>query len=288
MGGSSELTSIKTITLKEISDDLRSRRFLLAGVFYLVVSLIMAIVIWYAYGNATTIFRGNSPTDSVFILMGIFNFLLVILAIMISSDSISLEKRERTIYQTLSKPVERSSIILGKFLGSMITISVLFFFSSAVAYALTAISTGVYPGFGHIIGASLASLSMIMVLAVYVALGMLISVIVKNPIVAIVSSIIIWLAFSAISFIGSVLGIISSISTTGSNITTDPFKQYPIYAKLMIWISPSSHSIMSQFIGINPPSTVSGFPMWANVIFLLVYALILLSIAVVIFKKQDL
>jgi ABC-type transport system involved in multi-copper enzyme maturation permease subunit len=277
----------KDHNVKRDRDDVRSKRFILIGIFYIGFAIVMAGVTWYIYEKTPTDLQGIKPADFVFILMNLFNFILFVLAIMISSDSISLEKRERTIYQLLSKPVERSSVIIGKFLGSMITIFSFFVLSSAIAYLLASVSTGVYPDAGQVMGVMLAVIAMVLVFAVYVSIGLLISVFVKNPVISIISAIIIWIAFSAISFIGSVIGILMSGLAAGP-IVKDPFDQFPIYAKLMIWISPSSHSIMSQFIGSDRPATVSGFPMWANVVFLLAYAAILLSIAIVVFKRQDL
>ena len=241
-----------------------------------------------------TILATATPADLVLGVMNFASIVLMILAIMLPSDSVSQEKSSRTIYQLLSKPVRRRSVILGKYLGCLAVISSLFMISAILSYVLTTALTGVLPGAGHVALIVLALLAMLLLFAVYVAIGILVSTVTRNPLISIVASLLVWAGFLAIDVAAFLLGIFSivnnaatvAITTAGS--TVDPFSLYPWYVKLIMWIDPGSHNVMGQILNGNSSALTSGLPLWANVIILLAYTGIALAACIVIFERQDL
>ena len=296
MPGKSELTDIMTVASKEFLDDLRSKRLLLIGIFYIGIGILLSGGVWFVYTKGWTpmLFITSTPADMVLSVMSLASILLVILAIILPSDSISQEKNSRTIYQLLSKPVRRRSVIIGKYLGSLSVISFLFIISAILSYVLTTVLTGVLPGAGRVAVIVLALIAMLLLFAVYVAIGILVSTVTRNPLVSIVISLLVWVGFLAIDIAAFILGIFSimgnavTTAVAASGGVVDPYSLYPWYVKIVMWIDPGSHNVMGQVLSGSSSGLTSGLPLWANVIILLAYTGIALAASIVIFERQDL
>lgn len=284
-----EINNAWTIATKEFRDNVLSKRFLIIGIFYVGVAfLLMGItVLGFMYNRDAYILGGFKPS-AVLSTMNMLNFILALLAVIVSSDAISIERKDRTIYQLLSKPVDRSTVVLGKFIGSLSIVSVLFVASAIFAYALTAVLTGIYPSPSDIPAVLAAILSMLILLAVYVAIGMFVSTITRNPLISILGSIMAWMGLLFCGIIGNMLG---SISASAGQIFLlgDPFPQYPIYAKVLVWIDPLSHGILDQLLSGDMANAVaSGLPLWANIVVLVAYTVLMLAASIEVFKRLDL
>ena len=295
MAVKSELTDIMTVASKEFLDDIRSKRLLLIGIFYIGIGLLLSGGIWFMYTKGwlpPTIFATSTPADIVLSVMNMASILLMILAIILPSDSISQEKSSRTIYQLLSKPVRRRSVIIGKYLGCLAVISSLFIASAILSYVLTTVLTGVLPGIGHVAAIVLSLLAMLLLFAVYVAIGILVSTVTRNPLVSIVVSLLVWVGFLAIDIAAFILGIFSLMGNAVTSAVTggvvDPYSLYPWYVKIVMWIDPGSHNVMGQVLNGSSSGLTSGLPLWANVVILLAYTCIALAASIVIFERQDL
>lgn len=300
-----DLSNILDIASKEFSDNITSKRFILIGIFYIGAALLLAglaIVVFYltmsAYNSSTDEMQkmtaemiiNDFRPDIVLSYMNILNIILALLAIIVSCDSISLERKDRTIYQLLSKPVERSSVVLGKFLGNLGVVSVLFVTGATIAYILTAVATGKYPSVDHLPAIAMAILFMVILLAVYVAVGMLISTVTRNPFISIIGSLIIWMGFWFLSTIGNMIGqtIVYNEHQFIIGTASDIFNYYPVYAKVLVWLDPLSHGVMPQILSGMPDQVAAGLPVWANIIVLLLYTCVALLASVLVFERQDL
>jgi len=279
-----EIQNIGTIAVKEFRDNLKSKRFIIIGVFYFGISLLIALAV-ILMNHYSASYGAIKPT-LYFDILVTMNVILALLAILVSADTISLEKKDRTLYQLLSKPVDRSSVILGKFLGCMGVVAGLFSASTIIAYLLTIILTGKYPSAGDLVLVLGAIISMVLVLAAYVALGVLISTITKNPYISMLCSIIVWIGLWFSSVFGNMLGY--NLATGGALISSKTFNDYPIYTKIMVWIDPLSHDITTPLLNPSIDQTAAGMPLWANIVFVLVYAAVLLIIAIMLFEYEDL
>jgi len=281
-----ELNNIFTIAAKEFRDYIKSKRFILVGILYAVMALAIIGITLLIFNNYKSIGMASQfKPSAVLSMMDILNLILVLLAVIITADTISAEKKDRTIYQLLSKPVERSTVVWGKFVGCLGVVSFFFTSSSLLAYALIAILTGVYPPAGDVMNVLEVIVFMILLFSVYVALGILISAVTKNPLISILGGVIAWMAFFFSNAIGGAMGNLA-INSGSTIVLGDPFPQYPIYAKILVLIDPISHDVVNFLLGSSqyPPD---GMPAWANVIFLLAYAGILLLVSVELFKRQD-
>ncbi len=281
-----ELNNIFIIAAKEFRDYIKSKRFILVGILYAVMALaIIGITMLMFNDYKSAGMAAEFKPSTVLSLMDVLNIILVLLAVIITADTISVEKKDRTIYQLLSKPVERSTVVLGKFVGCLGVVSFFFASSSLLAYILVAILTGVHPSVGDLMSILEVVVFMILLFSVYVALGILISTVTKNPLISILGGIIAWMALFFSNTIGGMIGNLS-VNNVNVIILSDPFPQYPIYAKALVLIDPISHDVVRFLLGssLEPPD---GMPAWANVIFLMAYVGILLLVSVELFKRQD-
>lgn len=291
MDTQTEMNNVWTIASKEFRDNVKSKRFILIGILYMGMALLLmgiTILSYHYYSSIAPagVDMGFKPSQ-VLSMINMLTFILALLAVIVTADTISIEKKDRTIYQLLSKPVNRSSVVMGKFLGCLGIVSFLFVVSALVAYALTALMTGVYPAAGDIMAVLEAIVSMVILFAVYVAIGILISTITKNPLISIIGAIIVWVGLLFSSIMGKAIGSLT-MTDASSLLATDPFTSYPIYAKALIWIDPSSHGIIDQLLSGGASQVVSGLPIWANVIVLLAYTVVLLLVSIELFNRQDL
>lgn len=299
-----EISNIYTIGRKEFMDNVMSKRFLGIGIFYVGMSLLLAAVVTFMYYSTLSVYNDPSVAeiskmqaeymlnsfspDMVLSYINILNLILALLAMIVTCDTISLERKDRTMYQLLSKPVDRSSIILGKFLGNLSIVTLLFLAGASVAYVIVAVLTGKYPDIGHIPSIVAAILSMVVLLAVYVSMGMIISSVTRNPFISIISSLLVWMGMWFSATVGNMVGDAALYSKTAF-VVGDPFTQYPIYAKIMVWLDPLSHGILPQLLDSTGSSQVAaGLPLWANMVFLLAYMGVFLLGSIVVFERSDL
>lgn len=276
-----EIRNIWTIASKEFMDNIGSKRFIILAIFYFGLELLLTAAAIMIIGRQPA----TSKASLVIEILNNVNIILAILAVIVSADTLSLERKDRTIYQLLSKPIERSSVVIGKFLGCLGVVATLFLSSALVAYALTAIIAHSYPSAGDIGLVIVSLLSMLVLLAVYVAIGVFVSSITKNPFISIIGSFLALIGLWFSSNIGNIIGY--NVASGGASLLIgDAFQQYPIYAQVMIWIDPLSHGVMSQILqGGGDPA--AGMPVWANVVFLLVYTGVLMVLSVMLFDYRD-
>lgn len=268
------------VAVKEFSDNVRSKRFVLIGIFYLAIALMCTAITTYLYSlTKNDPLPGMFTPAGVFSFMGIFNSILALLSLVVAADSISIEKKDRTIYQLLAKPVERGSVLLGKFIGCTGVVALLFSASAALAYVLTIALTGVYPSSGEVVNVIEGIAAMVLLLAVYVAIALLVSTITKNTLISIIGAIMAWAGLMFLNMVGGIIGMVS--------MSDQPLGQYPLYANVLKWLDPMSHNVMDMILA-GQAQDASGLPLWANVLILVAYAGILLLASIEIFKRQDL
>jgi ABC-type transport system involved in multi-copper enzyme maturation permease subunit len=283
-----ELNNVWTIATKEFKDYVKSKRFILVGILYGVMALaILGItVMGLNYEKSMGMLTDFLPSQ-VLGTMDYLNIILVLLAVIITADTISAERKDRTIYQLLSKPVERSTVIIGKFIGCLGVVSFFYIAGSVLAYALTAVAAGVVPTAADLLNSVMVIVFMVLLFSVYVALGVLISTVTRNPLISILGGIVAWIALFFSNTIGNMIGTLSLMSNSSIMLGADLFSSYPVYAKALVWIDPISHDIIRDLLGGTATATV-GMPFWANVVILLAYTGIMLLAAIELFKRQDL
>lgn len=186
---------MKTILLlasKEIREALRNRWVLAATALLAVLALTLAFL-----GSAPTGTVGAGALDVVVIsLASLTIFIVPLIALLISHDAIVGEIERGTMTLLLSYPVGRRQVLLGKFLGHIAILG----FATCVGYGLAALAlaaAGRADGGGWNAFAVMTA-SSVLLGAVFVAIGYLVSAQVRSRETAGGIAIGIWLVFVVI------------------------------------------------------------------------------------------
>ena len=196
------MRNIALIAAKEIQESLRNRWVLAMTVLLAALALSLTFL-----GSAPTGTVGARALDVVIVsLSSLTIFLVPLVALLISHDAIVGETERGTMLLLLSYPVSRGQVLLGKFVGHLAILAfatVLGYGTAAVTLAATgaAIDAESWTAFAGMIGTS------ILLGAVFIAIGYLISVLVRERATAAGIAIGAWLLFVVV-FDMALLGVL--------------------------------------------------------------------------------
>ena len=181
------MPTILTLAAKEIREGFRNRWVLATTLLLAALALTLALL-----GSAPTGTVGASRLDVVTVsLASLTIFLVPLIALLLSHDAIAGEAERGTLLLLHAYPVSRSAVILGKFAGQLAILAT----STILGYGVAAIAVGwnlaaaAWAAFAAMIGAS------ILLGAVFLALGLLASTLVRQRSTAGGIAIGLWLGF---------------------------------------------------------------------------------------------
>ncbi|MCP4471038.1 MAG: ABC transporter permease [Gammaproteobacteria bacterium] len=178
-----------TLALKELRDGFRNRWVAAAIVVLGILALVLSIL-----GSAPTGSVRVSELDiSVISLASLSVYLIPLIALMLSYDALVGEFERGTMMLLLAYPVTRWQIIIGKFLGHVLIMLI----AIVVGYGGTVVVLTLVTDSGTEGWQAYAAMmaSSLVLGAVFIALGYLISVIVRERATAAGASIGLWLVF---------------------------------------------------------------------------------------------
>lgn len=274
------MNNILTVARKEIQEGRRNR-------WVLATTLLLA-------GLALTLtFLGSAPTGNVGVnqldvvivsLSSLAIFLLPLIALLLSHDAIVGESERGTLILLLSYPVGRSEIVIGKFLGhlSILAFSTLIGFGAA-AVALVASGTVISPAswraFATMLGAS------ILLGAVFLSIGYLISTLVRERSTAGGVAIGIWLFFVLIYDMALLGGLVAAQGRSVPALLLDGLLlANPTDAYRLLNLGSGAASALSGMGGVAAGSSLSA-PILT--VALLLWAIVPLGIANIVFARRD-
>jgi len=177
------------LALKELRDGLRNRW--IGAAIVLLGSLALALSL---LGSAPTgSVRASDLDITVISLSSLSVYLIPLIALMLSFDALVGEFERGTMMLLLTYPVTRWQVIMGKFLGHVLILSVAIFagYGGAI-FIMTVLAGGSMEGWQAYVVMMLSSL---LLGAVFIALGYLVSVLVKERATAAGTAIGLWLVF---------------------------------------------------------------------------------------------
>jgi len=142
----------------------------------------------------------------------IIGYVLSLVALLFTFDSISGERERGTLRLTLSNPIPRHTVLIGKFLGAFISVNIPFILTVLVNLLVISTSSSV-----HLDAEAWGRLGIIFFVAIlytclFLALGMLVSARVQRSAVSLVILLLVWVVF--VVFMPSTLASIASRSTS--------------------------------------------------------------------------
>lgn len=139
-------------------------------------------------------FRFDTPDATLFILSAFFLYLIVpIFAIVVTFDAVSKERVQGTLDLLLSRPVSRSGVLLGKFLGSFSAVAFPVTLVNLVGLGVITATSGESPT-GGLVAVFLGST--LLLIAFYVLLQLIFSTLAKTSGTAILFGVLVWLLFN--------------------------------------------------------------------------------------------
>ena len=168
---------------------------------------------WILTYPSATPNRDNVRPDVTKVDWGfIIGYVLSLVALLFTFDSISGERERGTLRLTLANAIPRHTVLIGKFLGAFISVSIPFILAVLVNLLVISTSSGV-----HLDSEAWGRLGIIFFVAVlyiclFLALGLLVSARVQRSAVSLVILLLVWVVF--VVFMPSTLASIAGRSTS--------------------------------------------------------------------------
>ena len=138
----------------------------------------------------------NIRPDTVKIDWGfVIGYVLSLIAILFSFDSISSERERGTLRLMLSNSVPRHTVLIGKFLGALLSISIPFTLAILMNLLVISMSREIDLGADVWIRLCIIFIIAILYLCLFIALGLLVSSSVQNSVVSLVILLLTWCTF---------------------------------------------------------------------------------------------
>ena len=207
-------TGVGAVLTKEMADHLTGARML----------ILEGLVVLTAVGTIYTALQNIQPgADSEFLYLRLFTtaqeplpafvFFLAILvpliAIALSFDSINGEFNRRTLSRLLAQPVYRDALLMGKFLGGLLTLTMVFSAIWLLIFGIGILRLGVPPTAEETGRALWFLLGTIFYGGIWMALAMLFSTVFRASATAALASIAVWAFF--IFFWNIVVGLVAPL-----------------------------------------------------------------------------
>jgi ABC-2 type transport system permease protein len=213
---SDTIWGIYIVFKKEFLTHLKSIRMIILMILF---SLFVLLTIYTSYlimgfaggmqdSDLSEMIINQGPVFILGMVVGVVSFIGPIIALALSFDTIVKEKIQNSISLLLCRPVSRRSIATGKYLGILSALAVPIILVNVVAIIIIGILSGKDITFIQAAGFIIYTL---IFLAIYAAIGQIISSLVKTTGTAILAGIGIWFLFwlflpiitSIIGFVGS-------------------------------------------------------------------------------------
>lgn len=205
-------TGLAAVMTKEMADHLTGARVLILEILILLTAV---GTIFAALKNIST------TTDDEFVYLKLFTtaqdplppfvfflaILVPILAIALSFDAINGEFNRRTLSRVLAQPVYRDALLLGKFLGGLLTLTLVFSAIWLLIFGIGIFKLGVPPTVEETGRALWFLLATIFYGGIWMALAMSFSTVFRSSATAALASIAVWAFF--IFFWNIVVGLLA-------------------------------------------------------------------------------
>jgi len=198
------VSGVFAVFWKELADNFGSRRFL---ILFILISLI-GVFTTYLSSQAIVAKPAETPTEFLFLrlftsqtqslpsFVSFLGFFAPLLGIIFGFDAINSEHSRGTMSLVLSQPIFRDSLINGKFLSNLATITITFASIILIVFGLELRLLGILPE-----GSELSRLAVFFVMSIiytgfYLSLGILFSVLFRRTTTSALTSMAVWFFFT--------------------------------------------------------------------------------------------
>ncbi len=195
-------TGLWAVGAKEMADYLTGIRMLILEV--LIVLTAAGTVFMAAENLRTTVGQDRFlflrlftvQRDPLPAFIGFLAFLVPLIAIALTFDTVNGEFNRRTLSRVLAQPIYRDALLFGKFLAGLFTLALVLTAIWLLVFGMGLVRLGVPPGGEEVARSLLFLLTTIFYGGVWLALALLFSVRFRQPATAALASIAVWLFFT--------------------------------------------------------------------------------------------
>ena len=248
---------------KELADHFSSRRFMI------LLAIIVLTGVWAVYASGQSIRQDaeSAPAEYVFLLLltsqsggllSLTSFLALLgplVGIMLGFDAISGEYARGTLSRVLSQPIYRDSLINGKFLAGLATVSTLWASILLLVIGLGIVLVGFPPNPEELWRMLIFTVIGIIYVGFWLALAMLFSLFLQRTVTAALASLALWL-FLAI-FTPLIAQVVAGMIVQDPNTPEEVVRQSDV-ASMISRISPTTLYEESVTVVLNPTARVLG------------------------------
>jgi len=233
---------------KEISDHIRSKRFII--LFVIIILACLGSVLSGLQGFSDAIKAAGRDEESFFFLrlftasdetlpsfFVFISFLGPLLGIAMGFDAINMEENKGTLSRIMSHPIHRDNIIIAKFLAAIAVLSVMFFLLGFIVMGIGIIAIGIPPTpqeFLRIISFIILS---ILYVSFWLSLSIFFSVRFRQPATSALSGIAVWLFLTV--FYSIIVSVIAKAAAPSEMASTQQVMKYQQFIVSLFRVLPS-------------------------------------------------
>ncbi len=223
--------------------------------------------------------------DALLLFLGVelINLFAPIIAIAMSYDAVAKERMQGSLELLLARPASRTGIAVGKFIGSFLSVGLPMLGILLGALVGVAGVSGKWPDATFAAAFVVGTLGLI---AAYVLIMQIFSTLARSAGTAILSALVVWLVFN-IAWSLVFLAVETAFHIQGGtpeafslSTATSLFNPNLVYTLFVTTFAPSS------VLGLFGNTGGGDFPVWTWPVVMLVWIVVLLVAAVVVFRKR--
>lgn len=245
--------------------------------------------------------------DPVPAFIGFLGFLVPLLAIALAFDSINGEFNRRTMSRVLAQPIYRDALLLGKFLGGLFTLALVLAAIWLLIIGLGLVGLGVPPSGEEVARSLLFLLVTIFYGGIWLAVGMVFSVLFRQPASAALAAIALWLFFTV--FWGILSSLLAQaiapvqyglpdelIAQTELGLALSRVSPNTLYTEAMLALLQPTLRSVGFILPVQLEGAVLGAPLpvgeslaliWPQVTGLIAATIVLFAVAYLLFQRQE-
>lgn len=306
-------TGLWAVVAKEMADHLSSVRMQILEVLILLtaVGTVYAVMqgVRQTVGQDPFIFLRLFTTarEPLPAFIGFLSFLVPLIAISMSFDAVNGEFNRRTMSRVLAQPIYRDALLMGKFLAGFFTMALVLTAIWLLVMGMGILGLGLPPSGEEVARSLIFLVATIFYGGIWLALGMVFSVIFRQPATAALGALAVWLFFTIFwGMLSSLLARLLSPVTYGT--AQELLRQIEVEQALSR-ISPNTLYVEATLGILNPairsfgillPSQLEGaivgaplplsqslMLMWPQLTGLIAATILLFALAYVLFQRQE-
>ncbi|MCS6908662.1 MAG: ABC transporter permease [Anaerolineales bacterium] len=239
--------------------------------------------------------------------IGFLVFLVPLISIALTFDSINGEFNRRTLSRVLAQPIYRDALLMGKFLGAFFTLALVLTAIWLLIYGLGIVGLGLPPNTEEVARSLLFLVTTIFYGGIWLAVAMVFSIIFRQPATAALASIAVWLFFTVFwGILASLFAQILSpvqigtlaevVRQTQVQLALARFSPNTLYAESMIaLLQPTVRStglllpfqLEGAVLGAPLPLSQSVLIIWPQFTGLIAITILLFALSYVLFQRQE-